>query len=593
MKIVIDIEADGLLIAAKNVWCVVIQNLDDGNIDTFRPEDEDFAVTISEYFNDAEAIIGHNIMMYDLPLLKKLYGINYNPSKVIDTQLISRVLEPDRENGHSLKAWGIRLGNVKSDFTDFTKYTEEMLEYCIQDVKVTSSLYKFITSDINLSDKYITLEHEFAYIISQQILAGFGFDVEGAEKLYSELVIEYDNIKSELASIMPKIANKNHYNTVVKKNALISENSESYTYSAGGKVKTKEFTYIEPNPTSRQQLAAWLISKGWKPKSFTETGLPEVNEKTLADFATIESTKAVRMLRLQKQLGMLKDGQSGWIKCYHQQGTGRIHGDVITNGANTGRCTHSNPNVSQVDKKDLRMRALWIPREQWHLVGIDAASLELRVLAHYLSYYDDGLFATLVSTGDVHTHNQQTFGLQKRDSAKTMIYALIYGAGDKKLGTIAMSDIGVVERDEAKLIKAGRVLRQRVIDDFSGYKELLEDVKNIFKSRGFLVGLDKRPLHPRKEYSALNLLIQSGGAIIMKQAQVNSLKLFKDNNLQLGIDYNYVGSIHDEAQIEVKANPDLIGELFVRAIENTKQDFNLKCDMAGEYKVGKNWSLTH
>jgi DNA polymerase-1 len=588
----LDIEANGLLLDATDVWCVVVSN---GTATrTFTPfKNPEHLVELQSILDKADRIVGHNIMMYDLPCLKRLYNVKYDFTKVVDTILISRALLPDRENGHSLNAWGQRLGVHKSEFNDFSQYSEEMVAYCIQDVVVTEKLYNHLISEVDINATFITIEHKFAYLINQQIMAGFTLDVDGAKKLYDELNIEYQVLREKLSSLMPAQKDLTHYKTVIKKGALLSENDTSYTYTSNKKVVTKEFKFTDPNPTSRLQLIAYFKELGWVPKEFTEAGQPEINEKILDSIGTESSAIAARMFRLQKQIGMINDGQYAWIKCVNHR-TGRVHGDVITNGANTSRCTHSKPNLAQVDKKDLRMRDLWKPREGFKLVGCDAASLELRVLGHYLSFYDKGLFAIEVESGDVHTRNKDLAGLAKRDSAKTMIYALVYGAGNAKLGKIKADDMGVAERDPVKLMRLGTQLRHTIEEQFTGYSELLKDVQNVFLKRKYLNGLDGRPLHPRKEYSALNLLIQSAGAIIMKQALINSYELYTKEGFVLGTDYNYVGNIHDEAQIECRPEiAEKIGSLFRDGIIKAGEDFKMRCKMDGEYKVGNSWKETH
>jgi len=593
---IIDIETNGLLLDATVVWCAVAYDPASKQYHTFSQNN---IPAFIELVNSADKVIGHNILMYDIPVLQRLYGLDVAVNKISDTLLVSRLLKPDREGGHSLAAWGNRFNSAKIDYTDFSKYTEEMLEYCKQDTLIAAKVYHSLCSEIQNYGKgvfrAIELEHKFAHIISKQIQAGFTLDVPKAEELYQELSEEYNTLEAIVKAQMPDLKDLTHYNTVVKAGRLISETQSNYTYVKGknGKIETKDFKFIEPNPTSRQQIGDFLVSKGWKPSEYTETGQPKIDEKILSALPFPEAKHIGRLFRIQKQMGMIKDGDNGWLKCVRKD-TGRVHGDVLTNATNTGRCSHARPNMAQVDKKDKRMRALWIPKDGWKLVGVDAASLELRMLAHYLYPYDKGAFAHEVVNGDVHSHNQKIMNLSKRDSAKSLIYALIYGGGNAKLGLLYYKDKDEYVTKHEQLARAGGQLRNLVNTSFTGYEKLCANVATAFKCRGFLVGIDGRPLHPRQEYSALNLLLQSAGALVMKQALINAYHMLSEAGYEHGVHYQFVGNIHDEVQSECLSSiAEDIGKLIVKAIVKAGQDFNLKCVLDGEYKIGDNWSETH
>ena len=163
----------------------------------------------------------------------------------------------------------------------------------------------------------------------------------------------------------------------------------------------------------------------------------KVDEAVLKGIDHPIAADLLSFLLVQKRLGQLAEGQQAWLKL---QKNGVIHGRVNTNGAVTGRCTHSTPNVAQVPsvRADYgkECRELFTVRKGYKLVGCDASGLELRMLAHYMAFYDRGEYAKIVTEGDVHTVNQKAAGLETRDQAKTMIYALLYGAGDHKMGEI-------------------------------------------------------------------------------------------------------------------------------------------------------------
>jgi len=220
-------------------------------------------------------------------------------------------------------------------------------------------------------------------------------------------------------------------------------------------------------------------------------------------------------------------------------------------------------------------RSCWTVGEGYKLVGVDASGLELRMLAHYMA---DEEYVNEIINGDIHTANQKFAGLESRDKAKTFIYALIYGAGDEKIGTIIDGS-----RND------GKRLRERFLSSLPSYKTLKERVDRAAE-KGFLKGLDGRKLLLRHKHAALNTLLQGGGAIVMKKALCILDKRLK----QCNIDFKFVANIHDEWQIEVKeCQANRVGQLAVQSIIDAGKHFDMRCPLDGEFRIGGNWSETH
>ncbi len=276
---------------------------------------------------------------------------------------------------------------------------------------------------------------------------------------------------------------------------------------------------------------------------------------------------------LQKRIAQI----DSWIGAVQEDE--RVHGFVIPNGAITGRMTHRNPNMAQVPSVNnpygKECRACWTVDEGNVLLGVDASGLELRMLAHYMN---DEVFTNEIINGDIHTANQKLARLESRDKAKTFIYALMYGAGDEKLGKV----VGGTTSD-------GKRARQHFFDNKPSFKSLRDRVQRA-SAKGYLKGLDGRKLYVRNTHSSLNTLLQGAGAIVMKKALV-----LLDKTLQLNtVDYKFVANIHDEWQIEVpKDKAEFIGKFAVDSIIKAGEHFNLRCPLDGEYKIGGNWSETH
>jgi hypothetical protein len=588
MIVYFDIETNAIndwlnLTDLKHVLCMAV------SVDGEEPQIVELEDGLT-LLQNADQIIGHNIQAFDLPALQKLKpSFTFQPARVLDTLIMARLLYADQRErdfqikgfakeligSQSLKSWGVRLGISKADVPDFSENTEELRQYCKQDVRVTVALYKHLNAHpaINRAAHAIFLEHAFASIIRTQERTGFPFDMGAAQRLHGDLLKESLDIASSLKTLFPPIV------------------TERISEKTGKKLKAK---VEEFNPGSRQQIAQRLIdTHKWVPTEFTPDGKPRVDEAVLSDLPYKEAKVLARYLTIQKRLGQLADGDEAWMKAVGPDG--RLHGRVNTNGAITGRCTHRSPNMAQVPT-DKEYRSLFVAPKGRVLVGVDASGLELRCLAHYLGKYDDGEYAKAILEGDIHWANALAFGLTKdavqdktnpehkaaRNQAKGAIYALIYGAGNDKLGMVLGGDK-----------KRGSKARANFEAKVPAYARLKDDVSVSLAAHGFLRGLDGRPLYPRSEHAALNTLLQSAGAVVMKQACVEAWSNIW-GAMSPSADVQQVASVHDEYQFT--CHPDYaedLGTMVVCAIRQAGADFNFRCALDGEYRVGANWAETH
>ena len=558
-KIILDIETN---LKHDKIWMCVTREIG-GDVQVWKE-----ANGLQKYLDSCDLIIMHNGICFDAPVLKRNWNITMKQNQKCDTLVLSRLLSPSLEGGHSLDAWGQRLGFAKGDFKDFDSgYSAEMESYCIQDTLVTEKLYLHLTAELNtkkFEERSIKLEHNVQAIIAKQEENGFKLNERDAITFLTTLQSKLAVLETELQNIFP------------------TKTIERVSEKTGKPLKP----IIEPfNPGSRKQIGERLIEKGWKPEKFTENGQAIVDEGTLEGLDFPEAKAIAEYLLLQKRIAQIKS----WLDVV--QPDGRVHGRVITNGAVTGRMTHHSPNMAQVPScgspygEDCR--DLWIVEKGYKLVGVDASGLELRMLAHYMK---DDAYIYEVTQGDIHTANQKAAGLATRAQAKTFIYAFLYGAGAAKIG---------------KVVGAGAKEGQKLIDSFlentPKLRVLREKVARISKSEGSLPGLDGRRLHIRSDHAALNTLLQGAGAIVMKQALV----ILDERLSKLGVDYKFVANVHDEWQIEVEeAYADMVGKLGVQAIEAagkylgdldevTKKPLGMRCPLTGEYKVGNSWKETH
>lgn len=589
MKLIVDLETNGFLDKDNLViHCIVCKDIETNQVYSYNPKN---LMDSLELLNKAEVIIGHNLIGFDVPVLKKVLNYNYK-GEVFDTLLMSRLiwtnlLDTDYKckelpaklyGRHSLEAWGYRVGLRKGDYqehSDFSEYNLDMLEYCQNDVEVTHLLYNKITKE-NYSPKAIELEHKFAFWISHQEQHGVYFDETTAQSLHTILTKRKLDLEDKLSLAFPswdKNCGYKRYKRDNKKRGIKANVPIPV-------IKRETF-----NPNSRQHIADRLIAVlGWKPKTFTPTGQPEINEKVLDELKYPEAKIISEYLMIQKRLGQLSDGNQAYLKLNKR---GKIYGKVITNGAVTGRCTHHSPNLAQCVSSNSpfgkEFRSLFYSPTSMAFVGCDFSGLELRVLGHYLHNYDNGDFSQKLLENDIHTENQKSAGLSSRAKAKTFIYAFIYGCGDKKLGEILD-----VSNDEAKRV------RERFTKNLPALKILIDAVKHKFRSYGYLKGLDGRKLICRAEYSALNTLIQSAGALLVKQGTIILNEDLQKAGFKWGEDYAMVLHIHDEMQFLVKKEKVKQFKEITKSIFKKTQDFfDFRTQLDGEIKVGQNWSETH
>lgn len=556
-KVVFDIETT---MTADKIWCIVCKHND-----TYYQFRENNLHRFEEFIKQTEEVIGHNIIGFDIPVVNKIFGYDlFSHCKKTDTLVLSRLLNPMIEGGHSLKNWGTKLGQAKIPFEQFDFFTEEMLTYCRNDVELTDRLYKFLINKTKDFGQSIELEHKTAEIIQAQHDKGFKLNIIDAYELQCKFQEDMNDLTSKVRKTFPPLK--------VETEFIPKSNNKARGYVKGVpfiKVKYKEF-----NLGSRQQIAERLVLLGWKPKKKTDKGHTIVDEKVLSEIHNIPEAKLIkRFLMLQKRIAQV----SSWIEAVKEDG--RVHGKVITNGTITGRMSHQSPNMAQIpavhSEYGRECRALWVVNKGYKLVGVDASGLELRMLAHYMNDKD---YIHEVVNGDIHTTNQIAAGLESRDESKTFIYAFIYGAGSKKIGSI----IGGSERD-------GERIKEKFLRATPSLRSLREKVERI-ASRRWVRGLDQRKIIIRYPHAALNTLLQGAGATVMKYALTLLEEYVSINKIKA---YPVV-NVHDEFQYEVEeSKTEQFGKLAVQSIIEAGKQLNVRCPLNAKYKVGNNWSETH
>ena len=591
-RMVFDLESDGLIPELSKIHCIALKDISDPAAETQLRYTQCGIEEALEELAGADEIIGHNIQGFDIPAIQKVYPDFVPKGRVTDTLILSRLVKPDLAaddhllmskrpqfpkrlyGSHSLRAWGMRLGNNKGDYDGGWKaYSDEMGDYCLQDVEVTATLHKLLNS-MEFDDRAIRLEHDLAEICDRIGNAGWTFDLEKAGQLYGELVGLRSELETELDVLFEPWE--------VVETFIPKRDNKTLGYVKGEPFLKRQMVTFNPN--SRRHIAHCLKAKyDWEPTELTPSGEAKIDEGVLSSLEYPEAQKLGEMFLIQKRIAMLAEGSQAWLKKVDDDG--RIRHSIISGGTVSGRAAHRNPNLGQVpgaqSKWGKECRELFTVPDGWVLCGSDLSGLELRALAHYLAPMDGGEYAETILNGDIHTLNQKAAKLPTRASAKTFIYATLYGGGDRLIGEI----VGGKAKD-GKRLKANF---DRAVPAFKRLKKKLSDALE----RGHLIGLDGRKLYCRSTHKGLSQLLQSAGAVLCKQWLQKIDQRLEAENLRA--DAYIVGWIHDEVQIacrnEKVANH--VGDISRRMAEETGRSFSLKIPVEAEYKIGQSWAETH
>ena len=594
--LVFDIEADGLLPELTTIWQLTIaEEIADGTWDYESYHGPSLPAGY-ERLAAADVLIGHNVITYDLPALLKVGACNLDLGKVVDTLVLSRLGNPERSGGHSLAAWGEEFGVPKPVHEDWSKWSPEMEHRCKEDVRINVLVWERLKPMLELMPEAVEIEHKVAISIDRMCTDGITFDVEGAHQLLNDLLSEAEQQRAEVDALMPWVYKPKGPVKSLKRDPNRSHWAHGIL-DAG--VQFQEVQHVKLSVGSRQDVVRYLKdTHNWEPQQFTKTGQPVVGDEVLRELPYPEAQTLADYFKTVKVLGYLngepnKAGRGGgWL--HHVTDEGKLHAKFIPLTAVTGRPSCVSPNLQQVPTES-RVRSLFGPRAGWKLVGVDADGQELRCLGHYLSRWDGGDYGREVTEGDIHTRVQHLIGFNSRSITKNVEYGLIYGAGNPKLGFIALQDaISVGKSIEGDLAKVGAKIRSRLMKGIPALSKLIDAVQKKAKRDGRLKGIDGRTLWVRSAHSALNLVLQSSGIIHMKKAIAMMDDALLEAGLVRGEHYNLVLWVHDELQFEVmEEHADALGKVAASVIERAAQELGFRVPMTGTYDIGNNWSETH
>lgn len=626
MKVVCDIETDSL--NPTLIWCIVAQDIETGEWYEFWRPDID-AAERSRFVDFAARVdlwIGHNWLSFDYPTLVVFGLLEVGLQCILDTLVVSRVLNYPIDGGHSLESWGNRLKLSKPHIDNFaTVNKEEILHRCREDVKINTALYNWFRKWIDSPSwqSAIAAEHKIAVLCDKLEHNGFYFNKEDADVLYEELCVLEAGLLRELQSAFPptKVLVREYIprlnlDGTIARNSVPKGTTDFTCFTPG--VPFPVYRYEEFNPGSPKQVVERLNEAGWSPTAKTKghveadkskdtpkerleeyrrTGwkVNEENLETLSEDAPAAAHKLVQWLLINNRKSRLEE----WFNAYNVA-THRIHGKFLGIGAWTHRMAHQAPNMGNVPSVDskyngkelkdlakkfgIRLRSLWTVPSGRALIGVDADSIQLRVLAHYMN---DTAFTEALLTGDkdkgtdAHTLNALKLGFDKsyRAKAKTFIYAFLLGAGVAKVATIL--GISIPEAKE-------RV--ELFIKSYPGLYELKREIIPRDAKRGYFVGFDGRLVPCNSEHLMLAGYLQNGESCVMKHSTI----AWSEQADAERLDYLLVNYVHDEWDTEVEPEQaDYLANMQCVSIKTTGEKFGLNCPMAGSIKKGFNWYDVH
>lgn len=666
-----DVESNGLLKTMNRIHCIVLRDVHTRETFRFRHNDEENTIPEAvKMLEEADEIIGHNILRFDIPAVRILFP-DFNPQgRIYDTLVLLRVIHSDIKQkdfalykrgrlpamligSQSLDSWGFRVGLHKGDYAKTMKalgfdpwaaWNQKMEDYCVNDVDITEILWAACRREMP-PDQCVDLEQDIHDLCGFMENNGYPFDLGGAHKLRDHLSSQFDSLVKDAKDrfghwygpekkkiVKMRWDDPDGINQKKSYAKPDTEWGEDYSRAVWGEItfpkrsiksktlgdKTVGAPYCKMkrydfNPASRPHIIdRFTTLYNWVPKDFTEKGNPSVDDEVLTKLAkTIPEAKPLsEILFHQKLLGQLANGKNSLIGAAEKDGDGKIHTYVNTGGTVSGRCSHIAPNIAQVPAVEMEddgeggkrialgragnyaaeMRSLFVTTAPFVQCGVDLSGIEFRCLAELCVPYDDGELIEVILSGDIHQINMNSTGIASRSVIKRIIYGLLYGAGDWKLGATAEP-----YWDEDRQQRLGASIRANLMRGLPALKKAIDAIQ-AEASKGYIMGLDGRRLKVRNAYSALNLRLQSDAALIAKKWVCLSERYLLDLGISHGWDGDFVflAFVHDELQGAIlEAYKQDYARLVKQAAADAGLFFKFRCPIAAESKFGMNWKECH
>ena len=610
-RYILDLEADGLLDTVSTIWMIVLKEMGTNNFTIFSDHLEGLPLSDFPKFveDNVDFLVAHNGIRYDFEVLKRL--MNWEPPcKTYDTLILSKLnkfTRPETGRRHSLKVWGELLGEHKGDYTGgFDQASEEMLDYCKQDCVVTEKIWARVMGEaknlIDLNAKYkdaLQTEHKLSKLSAQQTRDGWMFDFKKCQKLIDKISDEMEEMEN---TVEPHLNDRIHYIDVEPRTPRYKKDG---TYTAAtarilsehlgfhvvpeDALKSKppmepgtEFqrSQIVPASLGNQDIVKdYLEELGWEPLEWNWKKIggqfikmsPKLCDKSLEKVNHPHADIIKEYYTLRSRRSVL----NGFMD--QSEGDGRLRGDVQDLGAQSFRQTHKTiANLpSGKAKYGKEVRELFICPDDKVIISADGAAYQIRILAHYLKSEE---YTDIVLNKDPHQRHADAMGIS-RDLAKPVFFAVLFGAGAGKVGNI----LGTNQAD-------GKLKRQALLNGIPQMNKLLYGIQDHAKQYGWIPGVDGRRVYPESDYKALNYLIQSCEACLMKRTLVD----IHDEFTQAGIEHKQLLFYHDEVSYEINPKDvDKATEIITRCFSESPKKYGVNLMSVGDIKVGKNYFEVH
>ena len=275
--VAMDIETESL--TPDKIWCICAEDVQTGekehfvHLTTIQEERERFI----EYCSRYDKFIFHNGICFDVPIINRLVKKDLIPlESVIDTLIVSRLVDFDIKHGHGLKAWGIRLGNFKMDFSDFSMLSDEMIKYCHQDVTVTLRVYDKFKKEIHNPEWEWAMrcEHDIQILCQTMTDNGFYFKKDKAEELLDEIEQRKAHLEDAFQEdFPPKLEEVNRIKYRKKADGTLYSNvtnaqkkhAKTVVDWSNQEPELVCYDFIDFNPASPKMRIERLWDAGWKP----------------------------------------------------------------------------------------------------------------------------------------------------------------------------------------------------------------------------------------------------------------------------------------------------------------------------------------
>lgn len=595
--IVLDLESDGL--RPTKIWCCCYWDSNTNTTGVWHEEDKE---ACKKALQETDLVVGHNIINFDLPVLHRLWGVDVPCNKVYDTLVASRLADPKRASGHSLRNWGDILGFPKGDCDDWSHWTQDMEDYCHRDVAVTRKVYDRVRAELAGFQPYsVQIEMRAQWILAKQHYDGFDFDMDAAIELKNKMMEEYFPLIQKLQEAFPPRKSLiGQYQARRKKDGSLTSKSAEIIMRDCVELTDKPDVYnvyefkefiIDSPSEIRERLEPYWHPIIWnKPTKSGEVTAKVCDEnlETVGEDAP-DAIKNIVKCKILKSRSTLV--QSFIDACWED---GRVHGDVISCGASSHRMAHRNPNTANIPSpKSLygaECRALFKAPEGKVIVGCDLAGIQLRALAHYVN---DPVLIDQILSGDIHVHMAKIYGLlpedvqydetnpehkKARSRGKTVTYAILMGAGAAKIGHLVGGDA-----------KLGKDIMNRLAEGIHGWSKFKAQIETRAKL-GWFYALDGRRVKLPNAHLGMSFYLQSFEQAVIKLTMYR----YHQKLLKLGIPFKQVAVVHDEFQVE--CNPEdaeTVGKTIAESMTEAGEKLKVRIRIDGEYKIGRNWLETH